>query len=757
MSIAQPPSGFHTPVNRTPKSTLLGSPLLRKLIASTIVHPNDWDSLTPERRANVNMLSNDDAVLSTLVSMGLLTPYQYNRIRANETKTLILGNYRILDKIGAGGMGVVFRAEHLRLRKSVAVKALFIDSETNRRALDRFFHEVLAVTRLRHPHIISAVDAGEQPGAGPNGSPVPYLVMEYIAGNNLEDLVAREGPLGIEAACLIAHQVSDALTEAHRLELIHRDIKPGNVLVADGAAKLLDFGVARLPMPEDRLTKDGARLGTIGYMAPEQVRSARSVDARADVFGVGATLYYMLTGRDPFEPPIGAAGASEPPNVREHRPEVPEALADVLARLMALNPADRVPSAERAMRELFPFMPGITRAPSASIIELAPTSESSTNAKDDGTIPEALPAPHRILIVDDQLDVRRVCKLALVGDGANCDEVATGTDAVTKLQEDTKYDLVLLDVDLPGLNGEQVLRRIRQSPPTPNMKVIMLSGRTSGDELARMLSAGADDFIMKPFSLVQLRARVKSALKLKDAQDRTEMLTQHLMTLNTELEKAVSSKDSELLHARGAMVLALAKLVEARSAETGTHLIRLQHYCRVLSEAAAAKPAFANRLPPDVIQVLVDTAPLHDIGKAAVPDYILNKPGRLDAQERLLMEAHTTHGAETLAEVSRRYRFAAGFFQMAIDVARSHHEKWDGKGYPDRLAGEDIPIAARLLAICDVYDALRSRRVYKPGLSHNMAVMTILDGSPGHFDPNLIPVFREVSQKFEAIFRDNAE
>jgi response regulator RpfG family c-di-GMP phosphodiesterase len=729
-------------------------PLLRRLLATSILPAGDWDALAVDRREAVLAAPDDDNLLNALLAVELLTPYQVGRLRSNEWHTLVLGNYRVLDKVGAGGMGVVFRAEHVKLRKPVAVKALFVDGEKNRRALDRFFNEVLAVTRLKHPHIVAAVDAGEQPGAGPNGAPVPYLVMEYVAGQNLEDGVMANGPMPVEKSCLIAHQVADALTEAHRQGLIHRDIKPGNVLIApDGSAKLLDFGVARLPTPDDRLTKDGARLGTIGYMAPEQVRNARGVDARADVFGLGATLYFMLTGRDPFEPPIGAAGALAPPSVRDFRAEVPDALDRTLRRLMALRADDRVPTAEAAMRELMPFLKSITRPTSIPVGDSNGTSAADT-APDP--VPDAAALPHRILIVDDQVDVRRVCKLAIAGDGAKCDEVGTGPDALAKVGE-ADYDLVLLDVDLPGLNGEQVLRKIRQHPPSPNIKVIMLSGRTSGDELSRMLNAGADDFLTKPFSLVQLRARVKAALKLKDAQDRTETLNGHLMTLNAQLERNVDSRDGELLLARGAMVLALAKLVEQRSAETGAHLIRLQKYCRVLGDAARLSPGYADRITPDFLHVLEDAAPLHDIGKAAVPDYILNKPGRLDPHERVLMEAHTTNGADTLQEVARRYQFATGFLQMAIDIARHHHEKWDGTGYPDRLAGEEIPLAARLLAICDVYDALRSRRVYKPSLSHNMALMTMVDASPGHFDPGLVPIFRSVADQFDLIFRETTE
>ena len=171
------------------------------------------------------------------------------------------------------------------------------------------------------------------------------------------------------------------------------------------------------------------------------------------------------------------------------------------------------------------------------------------------------------------------------------------------------------------------------------------------------------------------------------------MLNQELLRLNGELEQALEDRDGELIRARNGLVLALAKIVEHRSAETGSHLLRLQRYCRVLAEEAAATPAFAALLDENFIRTLEDSAPLHDIGKAALPDHVLNKPGPLDANERLVMQTHTTIGADTLREVARRHPFATGFLHMAIDIARSHHERWDGTGYPDRLAAASIPLA----------------------------------------------------------------
>ena len=174
----------------------------------------------------------------------------------------------------------------------------------------------------------------------------------------------------------------------------------------------------------------------------------------------------------------------------------------------------------------------------------------------------------------------------------------------------------------------------------------------------------------------------------------------------------------------------------------------------MLAEEAAATPAFAALLDENFIRTLEDCAPLHDIGKAALPDHVLNKPGPLDANERLVMQTHTTIGADTLREVARQHPFATGFLHMAIDIARSHHERWDGSRLPGPARRREHPPGARVLAIADVYDALRSKRIYKPALSHTTAVMTMTEGSPGQFDPALLEVFRKSADQFDRIFRE---
>jgi len=370
--------------------------------------------------------------------------------------------------------------------------------------------------------------------------------------------------------------------------------------------------------------------------------------------------------------------------------------------------------------------------------------------------PAAEPAPQRVLIVDDQPDIRRLCRMVLAADGLVCEEVGTGPAAVAAAAR-RNYDLVLLDCDLPGCSGEDVLRSLRHNPPSPNLKVVMFSGNASGDDLSRSMLAGADDFLTKPFSTVQLRARVKAALRLKAAQDRSDRLNRSLQAMTAELEDAVAVRDGELTHARGGLVLALAKLIEHRSKETGSHLMRLRRYARILAEAAADLPAFAPLIDPVFVRNLEDAAPLHDIGKAALPDGILNKPGPLTADERARMETHTTIGSATLQAVADEHPFALGFLQTAVDIARSHHERWDGKGYPDRLSAETIPLAARILAVCDVYDALRARRVYKDGKTHDDAVRMIVKESPGHFDPALLTAFVNCADRLDEVFEEVGE
>jgi len=724
--------------------------LVREWIAQSFVLSEDWEALSDIDRDAVLSRPDAEAALQALMRLQLLTDYQADRIRVGHTFGLILGNYRILDRIGAGGMAVVYKAEHRRLRRIVAAKVYNRHRDQDPRLLARFYSEARAASQVLHPHIVAAIDAGEVLNPDPDGPTLHYFVMEYVAGQNLETMVLQHGALEPHRACHAIHQIADALREAHQQNLIHRDIKPSNVIVTPlSQAKLLDFGLAMSPVSL-RVTEPGTLLGTLGYIAPEQMQDASNVDGRADIFSLGCTLFWALTGRDPF-PSNGNLGQDinrrlnqGPPSIRTTNPELPPQLDAVVSRMMALQPEHRYPSAQAVMSALLPFW-------DARSLEIRLPSLPTTVVGNTGMISQ--PRQHTVLIVDDEPEIRWLCKLALKSDVITAEEAESGEHALEMIGQ-RPFDLVLLDIDMPGLNGLEVLERLRSGAASPHLKVILFSGRCASDDLAKVLMTGADDFLKKPFSIVELQGRVKGALRLKDALDRTDRLNLHLLSVNAELERNLSARDGDLTRARRALVLALARLVEHRSTEPGPHLIRLQRYCRVIAEAAKKLPAFAEQIDDTFVETLEDIVPLHDIGKVALPDHILLKPGKLDRDERMLMQAHTTIGADTLGEVAQYYGVAGGFWQLAVDVVRHHHERYDGTGYPDRLAGTDIPLAARIVAIADVYDALRSRRVYKPALSHPMTVMAIRESSPGQFDPALLTAFEQVTSAFERIFRE---
>jgi response regulator RpfG family c-di-GMP phosphodiesterase/serine/threonine protein kinase len=727
---------------------------LHDLLESSLVLAEDVEVLSSEVRRAVLSCTALEELLPQLVECGLLTEYQANRIDAGTTFGLVLGNYRVLDRLGAGGMGVVFRAEHIRMRKQVAIKVLPLGPEQDARLLRRFMSEIRAIARLQHPNIVSAMDAGET-STDPSGTVLHFFVMEYVPGQDLEHYIVSEGPLNPSKACDLMHQIASALAEAHKHNLVHRDIKPSNIQITpEGQAKLLDFGLAR-HYPTG-LTEQGALLGTLDYMAPEQVQDAHTVDIRADIYGLGGVLYWCLTGQAPFPSKgnlmqeLTTRMQQQPPSIRAKRPELPQELDDVVQRMMALHVEDRFATPQAVMRALLPFLRADLREHPFDLGSLAP-------ARSNGDIQLATPArQYQILLVDDESSIRNFCKVVLKAEGIHCDEAAGG-NAALQMARAKAYDLVILDINMPDLSGQEVCKKLRENPPTANLKVLMASGNANSDTLASMLLAGADDFLTKPFSVLQLQARVKAALRLKDAQDRSETLNRHLMTVNHELETALQSRNSDLADARNALVLALAKLVEHRANETQAHLLRVQLYAVALSEEAARLPNFANYINDSFIEMLACCAPLHDIGKVGLPDHILLKPGRLDGEERMLMQAHTTMGAETLQEVARNHPSAQAFLQMAIDIIRHHHERFDGQGYPDGLQGEAIPLAARLVAIGDVYDALRSRRAYKPALSHSAALQMMMEGAGQQFDPMLMRAFQQASGQFEKIFRENPD
>lgn len=337
--------------------------LLRNLLARSILPPEDWEALPSTRRDLLERAPDSLTLVDLLLQEGLLTDYQAARIRGGKMFGLILGNYRVLDRIGAGGMGIVYKAESLRLRRRVAVKVLaqHPGEDENRHLVTHFFAEMRTTARLRHPNIISAIDAGELAPARPELPVLHYYVMEYFQGKDLEAHVQHQGSLAVTPACDLISQAACALAEAHRHRLVHRDIKPGNMFVtAEGRLKLLDFGLVR--HFDRRHTESAAVFGSVDFMAPEQMRDSHSVDIRADIYGLGATLFYCLTGGAPFSPERyldhdrTACLTQSVPSILPRRPDVPSALNDVVRRMMAPVPAERYQTPRDVLTALDPFL-----------------------------------------------------------------------------------------------------------------------------------------------------------------------------------------------------------------------------------------------------------------------------------------------------------------------------------------------------------------------------------------------------------------
>ena len=359
---------------------------------------------------------------------------------------------------------------------------------------------------LKHPNIVSALDAGETTAPHPTLPALAYLVMEYISGQDLEAHVRTHGPMGQALACNLGYQIASALSEVQRHNLVHRDVKPSNILLTpEGQAKLLDFGLTR--QFGRRVTQPGTVLGTLEYMAPEQLRDASRVDIRSDLYGLGGTLFWCLTGRVPFEPTDSLARqlsqrlSQTPPSMRVWRPEIPAELDAVVARLLAPDPDNRYPTPLAAMQSLHLFLK--TEGRDSPLLSAGPTTVN--NGFDVLDQSARLPDEQRVLIVDDEPHIRKLCRLVLKPEGLQCDDVANGGLALAAIRQ-KRYDLVILDIDMPEMTGIEVLRQLRDSPPCPHLKIIMASGRVMADEMAEMLSAGADDYLSKPLATVQLRA-----------------------------------------------------------------------------------------------------------------------------------------------------------------------------------------------------------------------------------------------------------
>ena len=361
------------------------------------------------------------------------------------------------------------------------------------------------------------------------------------------------------------------------------------------------------------------------------------------------------------------------------------------------------------------------------------------------------PVKPSILIVDDSPDNLSLMAGLLINHYTV--KTAIAGSQVMKIAITEQPDVILLDIMMPDLDGYEVCRRLKADSLTSQIPMIFLTSKTDPESEQLGMTVGAVDYITRPVTPAILLSRVKAHFMLA-ANAKT-------MRINNEyLEFEVSKRTRQMAALQNVTILALASLAETRDSETGNHLKRTQHYMQLLCKHLRSHPKFHDFLSPERIQIMVQCAPLHDIGKVGIPDRVLLNPGRYSAAEFEIMKAHPTLGRDAIAKAQANAPQDGEFFEIAKQIIYSHHEKWDGSGYPQALAGDAIPIPARLMALADVYDALICRRVYKAGMPHERAVDIIVEGRGQHFDPDVVDAFLALGNEFQAVatrFADSAE
>ncbi len=358
---------------------------------------------------------------------------------------------------------------------------------------------------------------------------------------------------------------------------------------------------------------------------------------------------------------------------------------------------------------------------------------------------ESLPPNERpiVMVIDDSPD--SVLLLTETLKGSYQTKIATSAPAAIKTAlRHPQPDVILLDVVMPGMDGFELCKSLKRMPDFHDTPIIFITGKIKPEEEAHGLAVGAVDYITKPISQPVVMARIATHLKLVKAQ---RSLKKH----NDHLEELVEQRTQELAKVQDAIIAAMAALAETRDDETGNHIYRTQRYVKTLAQALKDHPRFQYELSDESIELLFKSAPLHDIGKVSVPDHILKKAGPLTEEEFEAVKLHTTKGGDAIRSVEARLGESSDFLRFSREIAYSHQERWDGSGYPDGLAGDEIPISARLMAVADVYDALISRRRYKAPFSHETAVAMMQQGRGTHFDPDVLDAFLSIQEEFRAI------
>lgn len=357
-----------------------------------------------------------------------------------------------------------------------------------------------------------------------------------------------------------------------------------------------------------------------------------------------------------------------------------------------------------------------------------------------------------VLVVDDVPDnltviiglLQGIYKVKVANSGARALQIAMSAN---------KPDIILLDIMMPEMDGYEVCRQLQANPATRTIPVIFLTAKNEIEDEKKGLDLGAVDYITKPISPPIIMARIATHLQIRAYAD-------FLENKNEYLEQEILRRTQEIVALQNVTILAMAALAESRDSDTGFHIRRTQLYVQALCEKLRENPQFSLDLTDPITDFMVKSTPLHDIGKVGIPDKILLKPGRLTPEEFEIMKTHTLIGWKAIDNAEKQLGEQVDFLKYAKQNALYHHEKWDGSGYPNGLAGNDIPLCARIMAIADVYDALITPRVYKAAIPEEEAVNIIKEGRGSHFDPVLVDAFLDIRDQFALIagqYRDSTQ